>query len=46
MSDLQPTTDHRYGTFETADGTLVIYDVDNHRSWIQSDQTVALDAQA
>ena len=33
----------RYDELEIANGDVVIYDVDNHRAWIQSDETVDSD---
>ncbi|MDG5778950.1 hypothetical protein VB773_01670 [Haloarculaceae archaeon H-GB2-1] len=46
MSETHLSTTQRIGTFETADGSLVIYDVENHRGWVQSDGAVVLDSQA
>lgn len=34
----------RYGSFETADGELLVYDRENPGAWIQAD--VGLDAEA
>lgn len=34
----------RYAAIELADGQFIIYDQDMHTAWIQSDQTVALEA--
>jgi len=36
----------RYDELEIANGDVVIYDVDNHRAWIQSDDTVTGDEMA
>ncbi|WP_449404906.1 DUF7331 family protein [Halosimplex salinum] len=36
----------RYDELEIANGDVVIYDVDNHRAWIQSDETVTGDEMA
>lgn len=32
--------DERYGTIETADGDLLIYDRNQETAWLQSDHTV------
>ena len=33
----------RYDELEIANGDVVIYDLDNHRAWIQSNETVSGD---
>lgn len=33
----------RYGSFETATGSVVLYDVENHQAWLQSNAALALD---
>jgi hypothetical protein len=40
------TETSRCDELEIANGDVVIYDVDNHRAWIQSDETVAGDEMA
>ena len=37
-----PAVPRTYATFRTGADELVIYDVSNHRAWIQSDTTVSL----
>ena len=37
------TETSRYDELEIANGDVVIYDVDNHRAWIQSDEAVTGD---
>lgn len=46
-SDAGPTeqraTDDRYAALRVADAATVIYDVSNHRAWIQSDRATSLE---
>lgn len=43
MTNVTTTTDAQYGEFEAGEG-VVIYDLDNHRAWVQSDATVEVAA--
>jgi hypothetical protein len=36
-------TDERYAALRLADDAVVIYDQSNHRAWVQSSETVALE---
>jgi hypothetical protein len=36
-------TDDSYAALQVADDAMVIYDRENHRSWVQSDLAVGLD---
>ena len=36
----RPETGDRYGTFETADGDVVLYDRNDGNAWIQSDYVI------
>jgi len=38
--------DEQYDELEVANGDVVIYDVDNHSAWIQSDDAVSRESMA
>ena len=43
---VDPTTDERYASLHVEDAAMVVYDVSNHRAWVQSDLAMSLDAMA
>lgn len=41
-----PDRNDQYAALKLTDGIIVIYDQENHRAWIQSDTTMALEQTA
>ena len=47
MATNETTSETRqYGELEIENGDVVIYDTENHRAWIQSDESVERDGMA
>jgi hypothetical protein len=42
--DSLPARQRRCADLDLANGAVVIYDVENHNAWLQSDGAVAIDA--
>ena len=43
---IDPSTDERYASLHVEDAAMVVYDVSNHRAWVQSDLAISLDSMA